>query len=144
MASEIVATVERRRKWPDDEKLRIIEEALTTGTVAAVADRNGVCRSLLYTWLRLARSGRIRGISIGSQAQTSFVPVQIAPPSSVAAPSRPEPAAGSPSSPPKLPRGRRPAQVEIALTNGRLVKVDECIDPEALVHLIAALDRIPR
>jgi transposase len=53
MAAEIISTVERRRSWPDEVKLRIMAEALEPGaTVAAVADRNGVCRSLLYTWLR--------------------------------------------------------------------------------------------
>ena len=35
---------------------------------------------------------------------------------------------------------RHGAQVEIALTNGRMMKVDECIDPAALALLVAALD----
>src|SRR5688572_20935304 len=62
MAAEIISTVERRRHWPDEEKLRIMAEALAPGsTVAAVADRNGVCRSLVYLWLRLVRTGRCRG-----------------------------------------------------------------------------------
>ena len=56
MAGEIISTVERRRRWPAEEKLRIMSEALERGAVvAAVASRNGVCRSQLYTWLRLAR-----------------------------------------------------------------------------------------
>ena len=50
MAAEIISTVERRRRWPSEEKLRIMSEALEPGAVvAAVADRNGVCRSQLYT-----------------------------------------------------------------------------------------------
>jgi transposase-like protein len=65
MAAEIMSTVERRRRWPAEEKLRIMSEALELGAVvAAVADRNGVCRSQLYTWLRLARDDRLPGISI--------------------------------------------------------------------------------
>ncbi len=60
MAHEIITSVERRRKWPDEEKLRIMSEALVPdATASAVANRNGVCRSLLYTWLRLAREGRL-------------------------------------------------------------------------------------
>lgn len=60
MAHEIITSVERRGKWPDEEKLRIMSEALVPGaTASAVANRNGVCRSLLYTWLRLAREGRL-------------------------------------------------------------------------------------
>ncbi len=48
MAREIIATVERRRKWPDEVKLRIMGEALEPGAAAsAEADRNGVCPSLL-------------------------------------------------------------------------------------------------
>ena len=60
MAHEIITSVERRGKWPDEEKRRILSEGLAPGaTFAAAADRNGVCRSLLYTWLRLAREGRL-------------------------------------------------------------------------------------
>ena len=37
-------------------------------------------------------------------------------------------------------RGRRPAMVEVVLTNGRIVKVDESIDTEALARLLAVVD----
>lgn len=48
MTREVIATVERRRHRPDEEKLRIMSEALAPGSVAsAVADGNGACRSLL-------------------------------------------------------------------------------------------------
>ena len=51
MVAEIDSTVERRY-WPDEERLRILPEALAPGTtVAAVADRNGVSRSLVYLWI---------------------------------------------------------------------------------------------
>ena len=80
MVAEIISTVERRRRWPDDEKLRILSEALVPGaTAAAVADRNGVCRSLLYTWLRLAREGKLAGISMTRPPVGVFVPVRIEP-----------------------------------------------------------------
>ena len=132
MAGEIISTVERRRHWPDDEKLRILSAALEPGaTVAAVADRNGVCRSLLYTWLRLAREGRLAGITFGAKPATaSFVPVQIGGP----APPLSSPAAAQPT--------RRRGTVEIILGNGRTVKVDEHIDPAALARLVAALDGV--
>ena len=86
MAAEIISTVERRRHWPDEEKLRILSEALAPGaTVAAVADGNGVCRSLVYLWLRLARAGQLPGIALADPPRqptqgTSFVPVRIEPP----------------------------------------------------------------
>jgi hypothetical protein len=44
MAAEIISTVERRRRWPAEDKLRIMSEALEPGAmVASVADRDGVC-----------------------------------------------------------------------------------------------------
>ena len=137
MAAEIISTVERRRHWPDEEKLRILSEALEPGaTVAAVADRNGVCRSLVYLWLRLARSGRLPGISLTDTPASSFVPVRIEPP--------PQPARAE--SPPATHAARpatarpRAGLVEVTLGNGRTVKVDESIDPAALARLVAALD----
>ena len=136
MAAEIISTVERRRHWPDEEKLRILSEALEPGaTVAAVADRNGVCRSLVYLWLRLARSGRLPGISLTDPPATSFVPVRIEPP-------QPAPTKRSSTTPAASPANvrRRASLVEVTLGNGRTVKVDEAIDPAALARLVAALD----
>jgi transposase-like protein len=78
VAAEIISTVERRRRWPAEEKLRFMSEALEPGAVvAAVADRNGVCRSQLYTWLRLARDDRLPGISVNRPSRPTFVPVQV-------------------------------------------------------------------
>jgi transposase len=137
MAAEIISTVERRRHWPDEEKLRIMSAALAPGaTVAAVADRNGVCRSLVYLWLRLARGGRLPGISLTDPPATSFVPVRIGPPP------QPALAEGPPTTQVARPAGarRRTSVVEVTLGNGRSLKVDESIDPGALARLVAALD----
>ena len=146
MAAEIISTVERRRQWPTEEKLRIMSEALAPGvTISAVADRHGVCRSQLYAWLRLAREGKLRGISMSEPEAVSFVPVRVTadtrtsastplcdPPGSSATSSRPPASSAL--------RGRRPAMVEVVLTNGRIVKVDESIDPDALARLLAVVD----
>src|SRR5262245_33199547 len=142
MASEVISTVERRRHWPTAEKLRIMSEALAPGaTVAAVADRNGVCRSQIYTWLRLARTERLTGISVSPQL-AQFVPARIEPPEKPSASGcqarSPTPACEARSA--VSSRGRRLTAVEIVLTNGRIVKVDENIDPEALARLVAALE----
>lgn len=88
--TEIISMVERRRHWPAEEKLRIMEVALAPGAVIAeVTDRNGVCRCLLYTWLRQARSGQLAGISLAAPPGSPFVPVRIK-----------EPAPAKPFSPP--------------------------------------------
>jgi transposase len=143
MGSEILSTVERRRPWPAEEKLRIMSQALEPGaTVAAVADSNGVCRSQLYTWLKLAREGRLSGITLNRQHASTFVPVRVEP-SEKAVPAVSAPQSSAPSAetrPAALTRGRRPALVEVVLTNGRIVKVDETIDPDALARLLCVLD----
>ncbi len=128
---EIVQVVERRRKWPAEEIARIMEEALAPGaTVAGVADRNGVARNQVYAWLRKARAGKLPGISVSSAACAAFVPVKVEEP-----PAPPLPA------PRTAPATRRRASVvEIALGNGRTLKVDEEIDPALLARLAAALD----
>ena len=137
MAAEIISTVERRRRWPDEGKRRIVSEALAPGTsIAAVSDRNGVCRSLIYLWLRLARAGRLPGVSRAEPAANSFVPVRIGPP--------PQPVAAQ--CPPAAQIARsgsarsQASVVEVKLGNGRMIKIDATIDPATLARLVAALD----
>ena len=43
----------RRRRWSDDEKLRIVMESLQTPrAISSTARRHGISRSLLVTWRR--------------------------------------------------------------------------------------------
>ncbi len=125
---EVVQLIERRRKWPAEEKARIMEEALSPGvTIASVADRHGIARSQVYGWLKKARAGKLPGISLSQAACASFVPVKIEQPSAF-----PSPAVAVSS--------RGPGIVEIGLGNGRSLKVHEEIDPAVLAKLAAALD----
>ncbi len=125
---EVVQLIERRRKWPADEKARIMEEELSPGvTIASVADRYGIARSQVYGWLKKARAGKLPGISLSQAARASFVPVKIEHSSAVSS------AAAASST-------RGPGIVEIALGNGRSLKVPEDIDPAVLARLAAALD----
>jgi transposase len=145
MAAEIISTVERRRQWPTEDKLRIMSEALAPGaTIAATADRHGVCRSRLYTWLRLARQGKLPGIAMRPPEVASFVSVQIGADAPSSPPQVSSDPAAIPATPPRSPaspmRGRRAAMVEVVLTNGRIVKIDETIDPDALARLLAVID----
>lgn len=51
----------RRRSWPTEAKLRIIEESFEPGaTVSSVARRNGVAANLLNRWRRLSSEGGSR------------------------------------------------------------------------------------
>lgn len=55
---EIITGTERRRRWSAEEKLRIVEEALTSAdSVSAVARRHGVAPNLVYRWRRLMTEG---------------------------------------------------------------------------------------
>ena len=65
-----VLGVERRRRWSDDEKARIVEETLAPGAkVTDVAHRNDVAASVLFTWRRKAR--------VPVTAVAPFVPVNL-------------------------------------------------------------------
>ena len=132
---EIISTVTRRRRWTPEEKVEILDEAFRTGSsVAATSDRRSVSRALIYLWRRQAREGRIPGVGMAETAMPAFVPVHVAAitDQSTSAPSTRKA---------RTPRERHPAgRIEVALTNGRSVKVDEGIDPDALAQLVAALD----
>ncbi len=46
-----VSDTGRRRRWTDDEKVRIVEESQRDGvTIADVARRHEISRSMLYDW----------------------------------------------------------------------------------------------
>lgn len=139
MGSQVIEIIERRRRWPVDEKLKILDEVLRPGaSVAAVADRHGIARALIYQWMRKVREGRMSGLSLKSEAAAIFVPVSVEP----AAPSpRADPARCAAVTRPPVSSRKRLTIVEIALGNGRVVKVDEGVDPAALAAIIAALDK---
>jgi len=130
---EIISRVERRRRWTAEQKVKVLTEALEPGaTVSAVADRNGISRSQLYAWIKRARKGDIPGISLNGSQKPLFAPVRIAAVPTL--PTPPAPAAAHPQ--------RRPGTIEIALTNGRVVRAEEGIEPARLACLVAALDGV--
>ena len=73
MKIEVLGT-ERRRRWSLQDKLQIVEETMQPGvTVTEVARRHGLAPSVVFTWRRLAREGRL------GDAGPSFMPVEITP-----------------------------------------------------------------
>ena len=139
---EILGAVERRRRWTAEEKVAILDDAFGGGSsVAEVSERRGVSRALIYYWRRQAREGTIPAVGMTTPAEASFVPVRIETLAgrAVSAPAAPAAARRSTerSSRSKVSGGL----VEIALCNGRIVRFDAGIDPEALARLVAALDR---
>jgi transposase len=129
---EIISRVERRRKWTAEQKVKILTEMLKPGaTVSAVAERNGISRSQLYAWKKLAGRGGIPSVSLNGEQKPLFAPVRIE-----AMPAAPASAIAVPVAQPQ----RRAGAIEIALTNGRIMRVEEGIDPVKLGRLVAALD----
>ena len=75
---EVITGVERRRRWSEEDKARIVAESLEPGVVVAdVARRYGIHRNQLYGWrsafgVQPAKTGEAR-------AALGFVPVTVVP-----------------------------------------------------------------
>jgi transposase len=76
---EVISVVARRRSWTTEQKLALVEEVSRPGaSVAAIADRHGVSRSLLFDWRRQVREGTMPGVARAEGAPT-LVPVRVVP-----------------------------------------------------------------
>ena len=135
MRVEVLAGVERRRRWSFEEKARIVEASYAANTsVSALARRYGIALGLLFTWRRQAREGRLGG----AEQVPVFVPVVTKP--------EPDPDPCVPTLPASAaadehPRRRRRAGViEIDLGCGRRLKVDRDVDAEALRRVLSVLE----
>src|ERR1700692_3630470 len=114
MRVEVLGGLERRRRWSQDDKARIVEETLAPGAkVTEVARRNGIAASVVFTWRRQARTIR----PVGSR----FAPVQIAAAEAL------EETAKLLSEDDRRVRSAAPARIgliEIDLGKGRRIRVD--------------------
>ena len=127
MRTEILG-VERRRRWGDDEKARIVSETLAPGaTVSEVARRNDVCASVVFGWRRKVR--------VTAPVATPFLPVAIGERSPSTSPSSTRRRADSPD------KARAGGVIEIDLGDGRRVKVGSDVDGDALSRVLDALLR---
>jgi|APFre7841882630_1041343.scaffolds.fasta_scaffold10265_2 transposase len=93
---EILNGVERRRRWSDADKRRIVEETLGPDAVIAdVARRNGAATSLVFAWRRQARENgtlapveapgsvstletHVAGPGLSCESLPAFIPMTIA------------------------------------------------------------------
>jgi transposase len=114
---EVVQTG-RRRRWSDDEKLRIVLESLQGPRQASsTARRHGISPSLLFTWRRAFGTERSAASGPG------FVPAVVVPEE------RKSSLAGT--------AGR----MVIVLPGGGRVIVDAGVDPAALARVLDVLER---
>lgn len=119
---EIVDTG-RRRRWSDDEKLRIVTESFSRPRLASVtARRHGLSKQLLFGWRKAYREGRLGGVD-------GFVPAVIGLDAV------------------KTTGKAGHCRVEILTANGRRVVVDGGVNVdvnvETLVRIIRGLETLP-
>jgi transposase len=119
---EVVETG-RRRRWSEDEKLRIVLESLQgPRLVSATARRHGISRSLLLIWRRAFDVSR-------STAGAAFVPAVVS-----EAETPPEQARRTSASPVV-------GRMVIVLGRGRRIVVDAGVDAAALTRVLDVLER---
>lgn len=105
----------RRRRWTEEEKLRIVTESLSgPRLVSMTARRNGIARSLLVTWRRQF------GVRVADGS--GLVPAVVVP--ATAAKS-----------------ATAPTRMEIVAANGRRIIVDAGVDVAALGRVLDVLER---
>jgi transposase len=128
---------EARRRWGEAEKQAVVAEAERPGVnISAVARRHGIKPSLLFRWRRLARDSQDR------QCTSTFVPVTLAlPATEMPALEAAVEADDLPVLPPPA-ASREPAEhrIEIALGNGRVVRVGAGVDVDSLRRILDAAD----
>ena len=65
---EVITSVQRRRRWSTEEKVRIVEETNLPGnSVSLVARRHGIAGNQLFTWRRLMAQGAFTAAGAGEE-----------------------------------------------------------------------------
>lgn len=129
---EVITSVERRRRWSAQEKLRLVTESYRAeGGVGEVSVRAGLHRSLLQRWRRQVRDGTLVADRF---AGSSFVPVAIDDSAAAVTPALATALAGA-------QHGAVRRLVEIDLPNGCRVRFEQDIAAAALRRIIGALVR---
>ena len=123
---EIITGVERRRRWRDEDKLRILAEIDGGAKLNDVARRHDVSRGLLWQWREARRRGRL----------VAEVPLRVVP--ELPGPEPREMAAPPPTASAEA-KGASDDRIEIVLPDGTAVRVAEGISAAALRRVLSAL-----
>src|SRR5262245_58823681 len=115
---EVITSVERRRRWSRDEKLRIVaESARPDRTASQVARAYGIAPGQLFTWRR-----QLLAAAIGNcDGDNGFVPVRITAESPAPAPAVVE------------------QPINIRLPSGIVISVGSAVEVEPLRRVLTAL-----
>jgi transposase len=118
---EVVETG-RRRRWTDDEKLRIVLESMQTPrAISSTARRHGISRSLLMTWRRAFHAESMSP----DIHQSGFARAVVATAETIAA----------------EPGARASGRMVIEIGKDRRVIVDADVDAAALARVLSILER---
>ena len=119
---EIIAGVERRRRWRDEDNLRVLAETEQPGArTSELARRHDISRGLLWYWRRQLRQW---SLIVPGASEPVFLPVQVSDPAPPGLVARAVAVAD--------------ARVEIALPDGTLVRVGAEVDAAALRRVLSA------
>jgi transposase len=130
-----VATPTRRLLRTNDEKQRIVAEAMVPGaSVAAVARKHGVNANLLFGWRRLHK----RGLLEQCREPASLLPVTVTTPT-VLPDRKSRPARAVKAATRAAPRTGGTGHIEIELPGDIRVRVHGRVEPEALSAVLSAL-----
>lgn len=128
---EVVALVERRRKWTEAEKSALLAEVEAEGgKVKVVARRHGISESLIYNW---RSAWKMATAAMQLPAPVEFVPIGVVGDAPVK-----NPMVDAPLPSPAL-SDYRIGKIEITLPNGARVRVDETVNEKALSRVLRAL-----
>ncbi|WP_408844954.1 IS66-like element accessory protein TnpA [Acidiphilium multivorum] len=139
---EIITGVERRRRWRDEDKLRIVAEAEAPGAVFALVAQHEISRGQLWKWRGQVRRGELVPVPMVPE----FIPVRVMASAALSMPR----AAGKSASvndasvdPMSQRRATRcdASRIEIVLPDGTCVRVDDGVGGAALRRVLTAVRR---
>jgi len=147
-----------RRSWSDEDKQRIVDEALVPGaSVADIARRHGANANLVFNWRKAARAAAAKVSASDACAQgdarpgvaeaCEFIPIGVLgraedSASALAVGSSPAVVSETSSRRTNLPRPgmeERPGVIEIDLADGVRLRVDAFVNERALRRVLAVL-----
>jgi transposase len=144
---EVITRVERRRKWSEAEKAVVLAETDALGaSVAAIARKHGIAKSVLYNWRSVRRAQAVAAmpgaepvqfipVGVVGGPQDDGLPAQLMPPRAIK-----NDDVDAPSPPSAKPTGTgRGGVIEIELSNGVRLRVDSSVNERTLCRVLRSL-----
>jgi transposase len=134
---EILARVERRRKWTAQEKAALLAEIEAEGgKVTIVARRHRIAESVLYNW---RAAWKAAAAMMQAPTAPTFIPLGMLGGSEPREPAMQASAEPKPPLRPMSPSDGSVGAIEIVLPNGARVSVDASVNEKALSRVLRAM-----